>query len=188
MAQWMSTDKYIVQVDSDISLKLREVAESLAKVAYQVACHNDNEVSHYQSGVYKSTHEMLKQAIRAAYPYLDTERIYDTWIDCGESIADCAKNSNLSYSGTCVSPGCTREPDIDPEDGQYNSRCTTCTFMTKAPLIGAKQHVHLAATRDGVVYPTACSMVPIWDDGRHTGWACTGTYNSEPCGYWTPIN
>lgn len=187
----MSTEEYTVQLDSDIRDGLKEIAEKLAKLAYRVACHEDGEVSHYQSGVYKDTHGMLKLAIRAAYPHLDTEGIYDTWIDCTESIAYCA---NFVNSGDyrdwyiCGNPGCTNKTDIDPEDGQPNSTCSKCFWLGNNPEIAGKRHVHLATTQDGVVYPTRCDMRPMWDNGTQIGWACTGTYNSEACGYWAPIN
>lgn len=186
----MSTDKYTVQLDSDIWDGLKQIAENLATLAYRVACDEDNEVSHYRSSVYMATHSMLKQAIRAAYPHRDTERIYDIWIECTESIAYCANlvgSGDYHNWGTCMNPGCQNKTDIDPEDGQYNSICSTCFWLAQNPTTHVKQHVHMRTTLDGHNYATSCQMVPTWDNGTHTGFACTGMDVQGSCGYWAPI-
>jgi hypothetical protein len=76
----------------------REAAEALAALAsveaaaqvhYGNATNNDPRIAAYDSPVYMASKTALKTAIKATYPDMDVEAVYDTWIDCGESIFYC---------------------------------------------------------------------------------------------------
>jgi len=73
---------------------LREYAQKIAELHYWTACHESADIAFYQAKPYAHTQAILKSAIRAAWPQLGesgTERIYDMWVENGESLAYCVE-------------------------------------------------------------------------------------------------
>lgn len=76
---------------------LVEFAEKVAEFHYSVAWHPNQTVSLCETlggKIYGHSQNLLKAAIKAAYPESDEEYIYELWVDCGESIAYCVEYAN----------------------------------------------------------------------------------------------
>lgn len=69
---------------------LVQFAEKAALWHKEVACSENPDISFYQYEIYRSSQKLFKAAIKAAYPNLDTQDIYDIWVDCMDTVAYCA--------------------------------------------------------------------------------------------------
>lgn len=67
-----------------------ELVEVLAEASRAAAFMDDPKYCGSNSVVYVAARLALRAAIVEAYPGANAEKIIDTWIDCGESIAYCA--------------------------------------------------------------------------------------------------
>lgn len=70
--------------------KLEDFAELCANMHLAVATSNNDAICTYDTEIYKTSKNLLIEAIRAVYPNLPASEIYDVWVDCGESIEYCA--------------------------------------------------------------------------------------------------
>lgn len=69
----------------------QQLAEQVERTHYAVATSDDPNVSHGGWPVYQHSQGLFLAAIKAAYPDLDAEEVYDVWLDCMEPVAHCAR-------------------------------------------------------------------------------------------------
>ena len=68
----------------------KEFVEIVRLQHFAVATSENVDIAASWGTIYKHSQRLFKAAIQLAYPNLDTERIYDLWIDNNESVAYCA--------------------------------------------------------------------------------------------------
>lgn len=75
---------------SDFPDNPKELVEMVRLLHYVIATSPTTAISFGMGEIYPHSQKLFKSVIALAYPDLDTERIYETWVDCNESIAHCA--------------------------------------------------------------------------------------------------
>lgn len=69
------------------------IAQSVWDTHYAIACSDDANLSAWNTDVYKTSRRLVIATIRQVYGLsaLKAQRVYDTLIDCGESVAWCVE-------------------------------------------------------------------------------------------------
>lgn len=68
-----------------------DFAELMREVLFAVVTSENTDICVGDSKTYITAQSALLAAIAAAYPNVDTRRVYDVWLDCNESIAYCVR-------------------------------------------------------------------------------------------------
>ena len=79
-------------------------------------------------------------------------------------------------SGTCAY-GCGRTVWKDDVLFISDKLCYLCGMMR----LNTNDHKHYITVVSTSSYPEPAGMRPIWWDGTHIGWKCTGSEHSAPC-------
>lgn len=69
----------------------QEMAEKVESWFRTVAFSENPDISNGSGAIYQTCQRLFKAAIRAAYPLVDENDIFDVWVDCNESVAYCAE-------------------------------------------------------------------------------------------------
>lgn len=81
-------------------------------------------------------------------------------------------------NGTCAY-GCGRKVWKDDILLISDKLCYLCGMMR----LNTNDHQHYIPVVGTSTYPEPAGMRPVWWEGHHIGWKCTGSEHSAPCAY-----
>lgn len=84
--------RYVTRREAAEAMRPFIAAEAAAQEHFTNATSVNPRIAAYDSPVYVASQTALKNAIKATYPDMDAERVYDVWVDCGESIYYCVEH------------------------------------------------------------------------------------------------
>lgn len=83
--RWSSMDE--LRIPSIVDLK--DIAEIAEQIHWNAATSDNPDIAGYWATTYQITRSFLFVAIGTSYPDVNVQRVYDIWVECGESISHC---------------------------------------------------------------------------------------------------
>jgi hypothetical protein len=112
------------------------IAEVVARRHYLLATSEDNSLAGSWTSTYQNSQALLKAAIKAAYPHVDPEGVYNVWANILEDIASCVKawwQDVIDVDKHAQAGHQLEDLPYDPDYGDNQWRCLTCNITVVVP-------------------------------------------------------